>query len=178
MIFVSLRSYGYSFHRNILIFAPIFVLLLELIENFNCKILGNKIQLIGILFFAIFGMVRPATDGRIYIKNNFYLSEVDKEIVRDISSCSQYIDEIAKPYSKISIDVNRSLEGAFLHEPNYWRYIFMPFDVNLVIYIKILRGDFQDYDYSEAKDIFIASKPLHGYFKNKSCEVKIYKVNE
>ncbi len=178
LFFLSLRSYGYSFHRNILIFAPILVLLLELIEEMSSNLLAYKIQMIGIAIVAIFAIARPATDGWIHVKNNFFLSEVQREISGDIRDCSQYIDRIAKPYKKIAVDINRSLEGAFLHEPNYWRYVYKPKDVDLVATVKILRGDYQDLYDLKAKYELFKHKNLLGYFKNKTCEVRIYKFDK
>lgn len=124
---LSLRSYSYSFHRNVLIIAPVLLLAFLFIERIPA--MGRKFWGVASLIAILVNFASSKADGYLYIKNSLTDSTLFVRKIQ-IEECISFLDAHAKDFQKIGVVVPRSLEAAFIHKHNYWFMNYAPQNID------------------------------------------------
>jgi hypothetical protein len=124
---LSLRSYSYSFHRNVLIIGPVLLLAFLFIERISEA--SRKLWGVASLIAILVNFASSKADGYLYIKNSLTDSSLFVRKIQ-IEECITFLDAHAKGFQKVGIVVPRSLEAAFIHKYNYWFMNYAPSNID------------------------------------------------
>jgi hypothetical protein len=171
------RSYEVAFTRNCVIIIPVFYLAALGWRNIASERMQMMAVPVFLLLLTTLGTLTWKWDGPNMLYHWKQPDHVHTE-VNNIRECSQFLDGAVAGKHTIAVSAPRSLEGAFLGQPNRWFFDWRQKNTDSFAVIEIEGENHMSPDYRQIIEAYLDERKIKKshHLTNSLCSVSVYET--